>query len=316
MTPQPDVQPAAAANGPQRGRRITTREAVVRTATISVKVLTIEKRQVTLAVFRQLKQGEILDFNTGQLRGVPWGVVGYHPGAPCLTSDEPHLHVVWQQGDELRRSTTPLTATASEVWRAAEAEASRLARLSSLRACLTRCPDRIDAPPYDAHSIHWADDRVAVDTTVSAAVEAYWAAEVFAPALQRDLAAVGIPVERDTGYSLSRVWEQWVRPDGLSVETWKALLARVHSGFEERPAFEVLRRASPHRSRGTAEPIIRRAIADAATEAGIAEPFAADADARIRAASERAEARVGDLGTRLEARFAELRALDQLFIAV
>ena len=41
-------------NGPVR--RITTHEAVIKTAAISVKVMTINNRQVTMGVFRQLQK--------------------------------------------------------------------------------------------------------------------------------------------------------------------------------------------------------------------------------------------------------------------
>ncbi|MET9388439.1 hypothetical protein ABZY09_47675 [Streptomyces sp. NPDC002928] len=85
--------------------RLTPQNATVTTATIRVQALTIGKRQVTLAVFRQLKE-EPLIAEDGTLNGDPWGVVNYHPDK-C--SDDPeHLHVVWQNGDELRRSAVQM----------------------------------------------------------------------------------------------------------------------------------------------------------------------------------------------------------------
>lgn len=90
------------------GRRITTHEATVKTATVEIKSLQISGKQVTLAVFRQLKEEPIVSYATAELRGVPWGTVNYHPGTCEYLWEETeggeHLHVVWQKGNELRRS--------------------------------------------------------------------------------------------------------------------------------------------------------------------------------------------------------------------
>src|ERR687892_472382 len=85
------------------GRRITTHEATVKTVAVEIKTLTVSGKQVTLAVFRQLQEETLIDYLTAELRGVPWGTVNYHPNRCDMDSD--HLHIVWQKGDELRRST-------------------------------------------------------------------------------------------------------------------------------------------------------------------------------------------------------------------
>lgn len=81
---------------------VSASEAIIKTATIEVKVMKIGNRQVTLSVFRQLKSESIIDFNTGEMRGIPWGQINYH--VDCDGLDQNHLHVVWQEGNELRRS--------------------------------------------------------------------------------------------------------------------------------------------------------------------------------------------------------------------
>lgn len=88
------------------GRRITTREATLHTATISVKTLTLDKRQVTLSVFRQLQEEPLLliEGDSVSLAGVPWGRVNYCPGEKNCRGVTAHMHVVWQSGDELRRA--------------------------------------------------------------------------------------------------------------------------------------------------------------------------------------------------------------------
>ncbi|MFD3995436.1 hypothetical protein [Streptomyces sp. NPDC058583] len=84
---------------------LTPQNATVTTATIQVQALTIGKKQVTLAVFRQLRE-EALIGDDGTLKGTPWGIVNYHPDK-CGGEPE-HLHVVWQNGDQLRRSAVQL----------------------------------------------------------------------------------------------------------------------------------------------------------------------------------------------------------------
>ena len=54
------------------GRRISTHEATIRTAMVEIKSLQISGKQVTLAVFRQLKEEPLIDYRTAELRGVPW----------------------------------------------------------------------------------------------------------------------------------------------------------------------------------------------------------------------------------------------------
>lgn len=84
------------------GRVINVEHAEIRTATVAIRALTIDKRQVTLAVFRQLRDEPVVDRDTGEFRGLPWGTVNYHPDK-CSDMGT-HLHVVWQLGNELRRA--------------------------------------------------------------------------------------------------------------------------------------------------------------------------------------------------------------------
>lgn len=83
---------------------LTGQNAIVRTAAVEIKTMHIGNKQVTLAVFRQLKDEDIIDVQTGQLKGVPWGTVNYFWGE-C--KEGTHLHVVWQKGTDLRRCCLP-----------------------------------------------------------------------------------------------------------------------------------------------------------------------------------------------------------------
>lgn len=84
-------------------RIITTSDVAINTVTIEVKVMKIGNRQVTLSVFRQLPDEQLIDAHTGKIRGNAWGKVNYHPDK-CEDSPE-HLHIVWQKDHELRRAT-------------------------------------------------------------------------------------------------------------------------------------------------------------------------------------------------------------------
>lgn len=96
-------------------RQIDAHEATVRTATVEVKTLTINGKQVTLAVFRQLIDAEVIDTRgmLPRVNGQTWGSVNYHPDK--CAEDSEHLHVVWQQGDHLRRAYLSLTKRTSTI---------------------------------------------------------------------------------------------------------------------------------------------------------------------------------------------------------
>jgi hypothetical protein len=79
-------------------------EATIQTAAVEVKTMTIGKRQMTLSLFRQVRDEDLIDLTTGELDGTPWGVIDYHwPGCVGPISSADHFHVLWQKGKELRR---------------------------------------------------------------------------------------------------------------------------------------------------------------------------------------------------------------------
>jgi hypothetical protein len=84
---------------------LTVQHAEVHTATVSIRTLTIDRKQVTLATFRQLREESVVTWE-GELAGVPWGAVNYCPDKKaCEGIIGGHLHVVWQKDSELRRAT-------------------------------------------------------------------------------------------------------------------------------------------------------------------------------------------------------------------
>lgn len=83
-------------------KQLTTQNATITTAAVEVKTLTISGKQVTLAVFRQLKRQPLIA-DDGTFNGEPWGIVNYH--ADKCADEHEHWHVVWQHGNELRRDS-------------------------------------------------------------------------------------------------------------------------------------------------------------------------------------------------------------------
>ncbi len=79
---------------------LTVHNAEVKTAAVEIKALTVSGKQVTLAVFRQLREEPLISVD-GTFNGDPWGVVNYHPDK-CADGNE-HWHVVWQHGSDLLR---------------------------------------------------------------------------------------------------------------------------------------------------------------------------------------------------------------------
>lgn len=77
---------------------IEAREAVVRTAQVEIRTLTVTGKQVTLALFRQLPERGWIDDLTGKPTGILWGRVHYQP-----TKDSSEWQLVWQDGEELCR---------------------------------------------------------------------------------------------------------------------------------------------------------------------------------------------------------------------
>ncbi|MGI5436184.1 hypothetical protein ACQEV4_01380 [Streptomyces shenzhenensis] len=81
--------------------RPTPENTSVETATVQIRTLTVGAKQMTQGIFRQLIAQPIVS-TTGRVGGTPWGIVNYHPDR-CEDASE-HLHVVWQNGNELRRA--------------------------------------------------------------------------------------------------------------------------------------------------------------------------------------------------------------------
>ena len=96
-------------------RAITVQDAAIRTATVEVRSLVISGRQLTLSVFRQLPERDLIASvdERPALTGQPWGLVNYFWG----DQDRTDLHVVWQDGDRLYRDLIPRDAQRHRLYR-------------------------------------------------------------------------------------------------------------------------------------------------------------------------------------------------------
>jgi hypothetical protein len=91
------------------GVALAAHEAIIQTASVNIQTLRVGKKQVTMGLFRQLPRDTLLDPETLQLRGVPWGHVHYWwdgDGSVTYSSltRSAKLHVVWQLGEVLKRA--------------------------------------------------------------------------------------------------------------------------------------------------------------------------------------------------------------------
>jgi hypothetical protein len=78
-------------------------DAGVRTVSVTIHAVQIGRKQMTQSVFRQLINEPIWDVEARKARGEPWGHINYF-WQGCGMEGNGHLHLVWQKGNELRRT--------------------------------------------------------------------------------------------------------------------------------------------------------------------------------------------------------------------
>lgn len=104
-------------------KQLATQDVTLSTATVEVRTLTLGRKQVTLAVFRQLPEAPLVA-EDGTLNGEAWGWVNYCPDRTCGTGGgDNHRHIVWQRDGELRRSRVEDRALHGNSYWLAEADA-------------------------------------------------------------------------------------------------------------------------------------------------------------------------------------------------
>jgi hypothetical protein len=119
----PSDRPDAAAPTNGQGMQLHRNQATVHTASLDVKIMRLDKKQVTLSVFRQIPEESILALNAflderddieryePLLAGVPWGIVRYTWDKSPPWAD---YYLVWQRDEQLYRMPLPLVIN---LWR-------------------------------------------------------------------------------------------------------------------------------------------------------------------------------------------------------
>ncbi len=131
---------------------ISVKSAVLKAAQIEIKALSVNSKQMTLAVFRQLDHRDLIcsngDADTSPLlAGLPWGRVNYHPDK--CGDDYEHLHLIWQLETFLYRSTVYQDPIKSKLFNFSDSndEIKRLTHLIAQRqrydAWMAKCDERI-----------------------------------------------------------------------------------------------------------------------------------------------------------------------------
>lgn len=172
--------------------QLTVHNAEIKTATVEIKTLTVSGKQVTLAVFRQLREDPYLD-EFEKPRGEAWGIVNYHPDK-CDGSGQ-HVHVVWQHGTELRRSRVdnlrfePLWGTAADEFAQATfcSAGHRLPDGSTRRGSEVRF--RWDDMDCVANMPKYCLPRIRTDADSGASVTTYECPDLDLPAIATALTA-------------------------------------------------------------------------------------------------------------------------------
>jgi hypothetical protein len=92
------------------GAVLTVHEAAVHTTEVSIQVLKVGKKQVTMGLFRQLPQRSLTAYPRPEFVGEPWGYVNYWwdgDGRQDFTYSNPApltaLHIVWTTEGRLYR---------------------------------------------------------------------------------------------------------------------------------------------------------------------------------------------------------------------
>src|SRR5688572_14023045 len=73
-------------------RTIKASDAKIENVVVAIEKMTINANTLTLSIFRQLRERNVINPETYRIRGLPWGTVDCFEGG-CSKN---HLHVVWQ----------------------------------------------------------------------------------------------------------------------------------------------------------------------------------------------------------------------------
>jgi len=122
-------------------------DATVQERQVAIRVLTLGTRQITQTLYRQIVEEDVIDGETGCLRGSIWGWVNLHD-KDC---DElgGHHHVIWEDNEQLKRSCS-LFSCRNDYYKGLMSE---LARMSVAYACFVALANK-KFPGQEDNVIH------------------------------------------------------------------------------------------------------------------------------------------------------------------
>ncbi|OLD63812.1 MAG: hypothetical protein AUF65_01510 [Chloroflexi bacterium 13_1_20CM_50_12] len=88
---------------------IPVEEARVQKWSLSISVLTLNERQITQTLYKQLIEEAVVNERTGELKGPVWGWVNLHND--CWYRNNQHFHAIWEDNGELKRAFVRLPWT-------------------------------------------------------------------------------------------------------------------------------------------------------------------------------------------------------------
>lgn len=130
----------------------------IETLPISIKTITIDGKNITPTILRQVSEENIVDEKTGELRGTPIGHINVHQ-KDCPTYW--HLHVLWSQNGALRQGTTCNPSESEHYQEVKESHDQRSRSLLHLVALLKSQHTRID---YEESSANLSEEEDSEDS--------------------------------------------------------------------------------------------------------------------------------------------------------
>lgn len=245
-------------NDPKQ-KLVSVDEVSISKLSVEIKTVSVGRRQMSMALFRQLPRAPLIDLDDGDLRlnGMPWGRVNYHWDRCCYPDERTHIHVLWQRDTTLIQSAVlteyEFSNKESELYKAIE-RYHALCRIGALLCALTTTEEiKSDANTIKigrweateeqracsplAHMIKTFRDADAVDTSMYGSKE-YRRTEIEKRGIELCAALqIAPPKTEEEAWSLLQAW----RERGLTLRAAQTRrLALYETRYQELLALEQL----------------------------------------------------------------------------
>jgi hypothetical protein len=155
---------------------------------LAMLTVTIDQKRLTPAIFKQFAEEDVVDEETGELRGTPVGYFNIHPKEGC--PEGPHKHVLWGKGTHLRMATIVARDNDPRYEEREQASLRRRQEILHLLALLLAGagePYTLEEASDDEYELKIAGYTLYVDDWVPSLLERYQQAR---EQVQRDLTAL------------------------------------------------------------------------------------------------------------------------------